>query len=309
MKSRLGGRLAATLAALALVATAAFAQELQPGPQGPAQGAYRAQDWRIPVLDADGSTPRLLEARVYRPAGEARRPLVIVSHGTPRKSADRAAMRPDWAERAAAFFVGEGYAVVVPMRRGYGRSPGDADDRAFGPCRNPDYIEAGFRVGRQILAIADYMRRQAFVDGNRVLLAGQSAGGFASLAAASLKPAGVVALINFAGGRGSRAANEVCGEERLVEAVRRYGFDTRLPSIWLYAANDLFFRPDLARRMHAAYAEGGMRTAIHILGTYGNDGHGFVRRADSAAEWQPLVRNFLATLVAPAPHAGQGTVQ
>jgi dienelactone hydrolase len=261
------------------------------------------------VLDADGSTPLLLEALVYRPAGESRRPLVIVSHGTPRKSPDRAAMRPDWAERAAAFFVGEGYAVIVAMRRGYGRSPGDADDRAFGPCRNPDYVGAGFRVGRQILAIADYMRRQAFVDGNRVLLAGQSAGGFASLAAASLKPAGVVALINFAGGRGSRAANDVCGEERLVEAVRRYGFETRLPSIWLYAANDQFFRPELARRMHAAYAEGGMRTAIHVLGTYGNDGHGFVRRADSASEWQPLVRNFLATVVATAPRAGQGTVQ
>ena len=206
----------------------------------------------------------------------------------------------DWAERAAAFFVAEGYVVLVPMRRGYGQSPGEADDRTSGPCSNPDYTDAGLRVGRQIMAIAAYMRQQPFVDASRVILAGQSAGGFGSLAAASLGPPGVIAVINFAGGRGSRAANDVCGEARLVDAVGHFGQSTRVPSIWLYAENDLFFRPELARRMHAAYALGGMRTTIHILGRYGADGHGFMRRADSGGEWQPLIKEFLASL-GPAP--------
>jgi dienelactone hydrolase len=285
-------------AALALLAASALADAArEPGPQGPEAGPHRAQEWRIPVADADGSTTRLLEALLYRPAGETRRPLVIVSHGTPRRAADRAGMRPDWAERAAAFFVAEGYAVIVPMRRGYGRSPGDADDRAEGGCNNPDYFDAGLRVGRQILAIGDFMRRQRFVDEARIVLAGQSAGGFATLAAARRNPEGVVAVIVFAGGRGSRAANDVCGERHLVAAMGRFGAGVRAPSIWLYAENDLFFRPDLARRMHAAYAGGGARTALHVLGAYGNDGHGFLRRADSAGEWQPLVRDFLAGIV------------
>ena len=226
-------RAIAVAACLALGAAAATGQELQPGPQGPASGSYRAQAWRIPVPDADGETTRLLEAMLYRPADEARRPLVIISHGSPRRNGDRPGMRPDWAERAAAFFVGEGYAVLAPMRRGYGRSPGDADDRASGPCSSPDYADAGLRVARQILLIADYMRRQSFVDGSRIVLAGQSAGGFASVAAASLRPAGVIAVINFAGGRGSRAANDVCGEERLVEAFGRFGARAAVPSIWL----------------------------------------------------------------------------
>jgi dienelactone hydrolase len=293
-------RLVAPIASVLCLATAALAEEaLQPGPQGPAAGAYRAQEWRIPVPDADGSTIRLLEALLYRPAGDAKRPLVIISHGSPRRPQDRPGMRPDWAERAAAFFVAQGYAVLAPMRRGYGRSPGDADDRAQGPCTNPDYTDAGLRVGRQLVAVAGYMRDQSFVDGNRIVLAGQSAGGFASLAAASLQPPGVVAVVNFAGGRGSRAANDVCGEARLVAAMGRFGAGARVPSLWLYSENDLFFGPDLARRMHAAYALGGARTALHILGEYGNDGHGFVRRADSAAEWQPLVRDFIASLGAP----------
>ena len=69
-----------------------------------------------------------------------------------------------------------------------------------------------------------------------------------------------------------------------------------MPSIWLYAENDTYFRPELARRFHAAHAKGGARSALHILRPYGTDGHGFVRRADSEADWHPLVRDFLATL-------------
>ncbi len=295
---------AAAAALLVACAAAAAAQEaLRPGPQGPAAGPFRAQEWRIPVRDADGRTTRLLEALLYRPPDEARRPLVIISHGSPRRFDERAGMRPNWAEYAAAFFAGEGYVVLVPMRRGYGRSPGEADDRAHGPCSHPDYTDAGLRAGRQLVDIVLYMREQAFVDANRIVLAGQSAGGFASLAAAGSSPAGVVAVINFAGGRGSRAANDVCGEARLVEAMGRFGNGARVPSIWLYSENDLFFRSDLARRMHAAYALGGARTTLHILGAYGSDGHGFIRRADSAAEWQPLVRAFLASLGPRAPPA------
>lgn len=301
--------------ALALFAAAALADGApQPGPQGPAEGPYRKQEWRIPVLDADGRTGRLLEALLYRPAGEAKRPLVVISHGTPRRMVDRTGMRPDWAERPAAFFVADGYAVIVPMRRGYGRSPGEADDHAAGGCSSPDYYDAGLRVGRQILAIAEFMRRQSFVEGGRIVLAGQSAGGFATLAAASWNPAGVVALVNFAGGRGSRAAHDVCGEARLVEAMERFGAGTRIPSIWLYSANDTYFRPELAHRLHAAYARGGARTSLHILPRYGRDGHGFVRRADSEGAWHPLVRDFLAGLgigarraAAPAfPRTGPG---
>jgi dienelactone hydrolase len=298
---------AAVMAAAAFFAASVPVWAEQAGPQNQAEGPLRKQEWRIPVPDADGSTERLLEALLYRPAGEGRRPLVIISHGSPRRVQDRAGMQPDWAERAAEFFVAQGFAVLAPMRRGYRRSPGDADDLAKGPCSNPDYTDAGMRVGRQIAAIARYMQRQGFVEANRIVLAGQSAGGFASLAAARENPEGVIAVINFAGGRGSRADNDVCGEAKLVEAMGHFGQGTRVPSIWLYSENDLFFRPELARRMHASYALGGARTTLHILGAYGADGHGFLRRADSAKEWQPLVQQFMATLVFAAPPPRSGT--
>ena len=61
-------------------------------------------------------------------------------------------------------------------------------------------------------------------------------------------------------------------------------------------------------RACAAYALGGARTELRILAAYGSDGHGFVRRAGSASEWQPLVRAFLASLGGPvAPRAAPVT--
>lgn len=284
------------LLSLVLAPRAAAEDAHAPGPHGPVRGPYREQAWRIPVADADGRTQRLLEALVFRPPGEARRPLVVISHGTPRRPADRVAMRPHWAERAAAFFVAEGYAVVAPMRRGYGRSPGDPDERTPGGCADPDYVAVGLRVARQILSVAEFMARQDFVAPGKIVLAGQSAGGFASLAAASGNPPGILGVINFAGGRGSRATDDVCGEDRLVAAMGRFGAGVGIRSIWLYSENDTYFRPALARRMHAAYVAGGARAALHILGPYGQDGHGFLRRADSEGEWHPLVRSFLGTL-------------
>jgi dienelactone hydrolase len=288
-------------AALALACAAAAAQDaVRAGPQAPERGPYREQLWRIPVVDADGTTPRLLEALLFRPPGEGRRPLVVISHGTPRRPEDRAGMRPHWAERAAAFFVAEGYVVVAAMRRGYGRSPGEADERTPGGCGNPDYVEVARRVAKQVLAVAAFMRAQPFVAGDKIVLAGQSAGGLASIAAAADNPPGIVGVVNFAGGRGSRATDDVCGEDRLVAAMQRFGQGSRVPSIWLYSENDTYFRPDLARRMHTAYAPGlaaaGARTSLHILPPFGQDGHGFVLRAESERHWHPLVREFLASL-------------
>jgi hypothetical protein len=70
-----------------------------------------------------------------------------------------------------------------------------------------------------------------------VLLVGVSAGGFGSIASASLAPAGLVAVVNFAGGRGSVSAGVVCKPDELVEAYgdfgktvrfRRFGFTRRM---------------------------------------------------------------------------------
>jgi dienelactone hydrolase len=279
-----------------LASPAARAEDsLRAGPQGPETGPYREQAWRIPIRDAGGIGVRLIEANLYQPPGDRRRPLVILNHGTSRIFSERQRLRPDWGLRLTVFFLGEGYAVVTPLRRGYGRSPGDPDERVSG-CVDPDYADAGRRVARQIREVADYLAQQRFVMPGRTVVAGQSAGAFASLALGGANPPGILAIVNFAGGRGSISDQNICGENRLVAAFGEFGRTARLPTIWLYARNDRFFWPALVDRFHRAYTEAGGRADLHYVPEFGRDGHGFHRLAAAEPHWQPLVRDFLRRL-------------
>ncbi len=247
---------------------------------------------RVPVASGWGPTARIdaIEVTVFRPAGAGPFPIVVLSHGSPRSAADRRRVGRIRFEQHARAFVGMGYAVVVPTRRGYGDSEGYWAE-SYGSCELPDYHGAGLESARDILAGAAAARNLPGLDARHIVLVGQSAGGFGSVAASTLELPGVVGVVNFAGGRGSRGSNNVCNESALVDAMRRYGATSRVPQIWLYSPNDLYFRPELARRMHAAFVGAGGRAQFVEAPHFGADGHdyfGFI------ADWSPRVREFLA---------------
>jgi len=64
-----------------------------------------------------------LEATLYRPAGDGRRPVLLFNHGSTGRGAVAATitMRPSV---LAPFFVARSVAVLAPMRRGRGASQG-----------------------------------------------------------------------------------------------------------------------------------------------------------------------------------------
>ncbi len=63
------------------------------------------------------------------------------------------------------------------------------------------------------------------------------------------------------------------GEDALVGAYSAFGKTSRMPMLWVYAANDSFFRPDLARRMVDALH--GRRRQMQLIDApaFGSDGH------------------------------------
>lgn len=126
--------------------------------------------------------------------------------------------------------------------------------------------------------------------------------GFAATALAAEPPAGLVGIVSFAGGRGSRGPKDVCRPDRLVEAFARYGRTARAPALWIYAENDLYFGPELSRAMHAAYRAGGAPAEFHLLPPFGQDGHSVYGRAQEL--WWPLVDGFLRAHGLPTGRRG-----
>ena len=255
----------------------------------PAQAAaFTESVMRVPVVS--GVEQAYIDVTVFKPEGAGPFPVLVLSHGSPRSAeARRAGGRQRMAAQSERF-AAMGFAVLVPTRRGYGGSGGEWAE-AYGGCSAPDYYTAGMETARDLRAAVDAVRGEPWADTGRVVLAGQSAGGFGSVAAASGAFAGLVGVVNFAGGRGSLAPGQVCGEAQLVEAMARYGSGTRVPTLWIYSRNDRFFGPALARRMHAAFTGSGGSAEFFEAPAVGLDGHGyFARRMD---DWAPRVESFL----------------
>jgi len=194
------------------------------------------------------------------------------------------------------WLVSLGFAVAIPMRRGYGTSQG-AWAEGFGSCAHPDYADAGRASAEDIEAVITYMRRQAYVDANRIVLIGQSAGGWGSLAVASEIPPGLVGAVLFAPGRGSLAADEVCGADALVAAAGLFGKTTHVPTLWIYSENDHYFSPKLARDLYDGFHAATDGPAEFIEEPRcSRDGHMLLFRCPDV--WHTSVAAFLQKTVA-----------
>jgi dienelactone hydrolase len=241
-----------------------------------------------------------LDSYVVRPDRPGRFPLVVMTHGTPGAGEgffDKIARRtPIGFNLAAVALAQRGYAVLSIMRRGFGRSGGGYVEGLPSPC---DYL-SGVRVAADdVVAAISAVRSQPWVDADHILLLGHSTGGLTMLATAERIPAGVVGILNFDGGYHSFAGpGQPCPSDRLVDTVAALGRTVRVPALWLYAENDQFYGPDLARQMVAAYTAGGAPARLQILPPFGKNGHDLVVEG-AASRWLPIVEAFLAELKLP----------
>jgi len=143
-----------------------------------------------------------IAATVLRPEGAGPYGAVVLNHGTPGSASGRARESSELLINAASVFARRGYVVVMPLRRGFGATGGEfAEDP--GTCANPDYRKGEQAASDDVMAAYNFARTLPYVDGNRMILAGQSAGGMVSMVAAGTRnPQGLVAVLSFAAGRG-----------------------------------------------------------------------------------------------------------
>lgn len=281
---------ATILALLATLTVASVADAQGLGPQGGEIGFDREQVWRIPSADAS----RSMLTTVFRPPGEQRRPLAILNHGSQVNGRDQLP-RPRFAP-AASWFVRQGYVVVVPQRRGYGATGGRWDE-SYGPCNAPNFHGAGIEGARDVDTAVQYMRLQPFALPDRTLIVGQSGGGWAAVAYSAYNPAGVAAMVNFAGGRAGRSngqPNTNCAPHSLVDTAGKFGSTARVPMLWIYTQNDTYFSPRLSQDMANAYRAAGGNVDYRLLPAFGKDGHGLFAAVSGVDIWSPLVHSFIA---------------
>jgi dienelactone hydrolase len=277
---------------------AATAAHAGPGPQADAVPFHDGSEqlYRFPM--SPPKTPDrvlLLEGIVYRPPGTGPFKTVVINHGSPRDPRDRRNDGRARFEVVARWFLSKGWAVVVPMRRGYAGSEGEWAE-GYGGCANPDFHVAGLSSANDIGAVVRYIQSQDFVDHNHVVLMGQSAGAWGTLATAGRNPPGVVAAIAMAPGRGSLEDGQNCAPERLVDAARKFGATAKVPVLWLNSSNDNFFDKNLVQQMVDAYAETGAPVDHVPLASFGRDGHALLSDPMFLDAWTAPVETFLHRL-------------
>lgn len=230
------------------------------------------------------------ETTIYRPPGNGPFPLLVMNHGKERGNPANQAR--DRFLAMSREFVKRGYAVVVPMRKGFSKSTGSYSD--FG-CNMKDN---GQLQADDVTAVLDVLVKQPWVDRDRMIVAGQSYGGLATVAFGTRNYPGVRGLLNFAGGL--RIDGSSCDwKSSLVTAFGSYGAKSSLPSLWFYGENDTFFDHPLAQRLQQAYQAAGGRSQLVAYGPFKNDAHGMIGSRDGVSVWLPEVERFLKSVGMP----------
>lgn len=239
-----------------------------------------------------------LETYIYRPGAAGRLPIVVYNHGS--TGAGQLAVKTKAYPpcELVQFFTQRGYAVVAPNRRGRGDSSGTYVEECFG-CNPKQYYAVGVRGLEEGLkdidAVVTYVLSLPFVDQQRVVLAGQSRGGFLSVLYAGRHPERFRGVINFSGGWFRIAANQPPESVPFMhDHFRLAGQRNKRPMLWLYREGDARFPPAAIQGFYESFRKSGGDAVLRIYGNdTGRDGHFFVNQPSL---WSADLQTYLARI-------------
>jgi dienelactone hydrolase len=196
-----------------------------------------------------------LEGYLYVPTGGGPFPLVVYNHGsaTPEEES-----RESPAPFVARILVPAGYALLVPERRGYGRSEGRPFSQEIGQDRGPRFVARQQAEATDVNAAVEYLlaRPESAIDRKRVVVVGYSFGGIVTTLAASSSTQYAAVVLQAPGALNWNRSDEM--RKRLLEAAGRI----RVPMLCAVAENDA--TTESARQLCAAANRNGAKTALKI---------------------------------------------
>jgi len=164
-----------------------------------------------------------IQAYLYKPAGNGPFSVVIYNHGS-RAGRERRSVPFEY---IGTLLTRAGYAVLVPERRGYGKSDGPVDTATGASVVPRLQAEAD-----DVLAALDYVRTLPFVAPKRIGIMGWSYGGIVTMFSVS-RSAEFVVAVDQAGGAQSWKGNSVV-RSALTDAAEK----STTPTLFLVAEND-----------------------------------------------------------------------
>lgn len=241
----------------------------------------------IPMKDRGLFGERLIriEATLFKPSGAGPFPIMIFNHGS--SGGPIPASHTENPRAFGGYLVSKGIALVVPMRRGRGKSEGSNREEPS-PC---SVIAA--RHGLQyasgaVDAVYQYLREQPWASMDKVVLAGHSRGGILASIYAAEHPGSASAVINFSGGWKS----DNCGAADVNLALfGQAGSGAKIPNLFLYANGDAFYSDDSMSNYATAFSEAGGQVTFKLLKVEKLNGHQLFHRAQPV--WQTIVDEFL----------------
>lgn len=280
------------LSRLALLLAAVVAANITPARSAVLETTF---DLPVTVKDARGATVRQpIKVTLYRDDGRAKSPFLLLNHGRSSEVVKRRAVAITSFAPIARYLVGQGFAVLVPVRIGYGAT-GGPDIENSGACEHKVYAPGYVASTDQSLAVIAHARSLPFIDAERGLVMGLSYGGTTAIALAARRAPGVLAAINFAGGGGGRPdthPDDPCRPDLMRQLFASYGETARMPTLWLYSENDRYWGRTLPRQWLQAFVGRGGRGEFVELPAFKDDGHGIFAR--NPAAWKPAFEAFRA---------------
>ncbi len=239
----------------------------------------------------------------FRPNGDGPFPVVIMNHGRSAAKEERGATPRQRYTSVARYWIRRGFAVFVPTRLGYGDAGLDPDPEYAGPqCSDRKFNVPLGAMLKHIGATLEFAKTLPWADTKRVIVMGQSYGGFASIGASAEKWPGVLAAIDFAGGAGGDPEHhpgQPCSPSQLTALLADVGKRASVPMIWLCAQNDQYWGAEWPRTWHTAYVKAGGRAELKTFPPVADDGHKLLDKG--LRLWRPVLDQFMAKLGFPPP--------
>ena len=146
-----------------------------------------------------------------------------------------------------------------------------------------------------ILPALAWLKTRNELDAGRVILSGQSAGGYTTMYIAGQNPAGVIGAIDFSGGRtnrtGIRGPTDL--NQMMVDGFAEFGKTTQVPTLWVFAENDSRYTATTIRASYDAFQKAGGKGRLLLSPPIDVDGH-FVHHKPDV--WRVGVKEYLSDI-------------